>query len=138
MENTADKSALCTIHRHLRFPQELANVPLKAAAVKAVRIPALSGNQVPQTYFSRRRQWLRELDPGFSRWSFLCCRCWSWSSAPVEGHPPPPAHPLLATSQLREGPRLMTCMKSLIRLFPTTFRKRLLTWSISLFRLSSS
>src|SRR5260370_29393640 len=128
MENTADKSALCTIHRHLRFPQELANVPLKAAAVKAVRIPALSGNQVPQTYFSRRRQWLRELDPGFSRWSFLCCRCWSWSSAPVEGHPPPPAHPLLATNQLREAPGWMTYINSLIRLCPQGFPKGFEPW----------
>src|SRR5579864_5381478 len=29
MRTTADKSAMCAINRHLRFPQEVANAPLR-------------------------------------------------------------------------------------------------------------
>ena len=41
----ADKSAMCTINRHLRFPQELANAPLSGTFAQA--IPGLSAGKFP-------------------------------------------------------------------------------------------
>src|SRR6266487_2038629 len=36
-ETQADQSAMCTINRHLRFPQDLANAPLRGLAKRKLR-----------------------------------------------------------------------------------------------------